>query len=87
LLGAQTQALQAVFTSQAQGSPEAWQLILQPKPGPVTQFMRQIHLNGGRYVERIRIEEGNGDVTTINLRNFTEGGTPSAEELARLDRR
>ena len=87
LLGAQTSALQDVFTSKAEGKLEAWQLTLQPKPSPVGQFMRQITLEGGRYVECIRIEEGNGDVTTISFRNSTEAAMPSAEELARLDSR
>lgn len=87
LLGAQTSALQDVFTSKAEGKLEAWQLTLQPKPGPVGQFMRQITLEGGRYVERIRIEEGNGDITIISFRNSTEATMPSAEEVARLDSR
>lgn len=80
LLGAQTGALKDLFAIAPEGSAEAWRLALTPKAGPVGQFMRRIDLAGGRHVDRIRIEEGNGDTTTISFRNTSEDDTPSAEE-------
>jgi hypothetical protein len=82
LLGAQTSAIADIFTTTPDGPPEAWRMTLTPKPGPLTQFMRQIQLAGGRYVERIVIEETNGDKTVIAFRNTSEHDSPSAEERA-----
>lgn len=84
LLGAQTDALKDMFTVAPEGSPDAWQLVLTPKPGPVGQYMRQIQLAGSRHVDKIRIEEGNGDATTISFRNTSESDSASAEERARF---
>ena len=82
LLGARTNALADYFTIASEGSPDAWQLVMTPKPGPLGQFMRQIQLAGGRHVERIRIEEANGDATAIVFRNIAEQDSPSPEERA-----
>jgi hypothetical protein len=84
LLGAQTDALKDIFTVAPEGSVDAWRLILTPKSGPVSQYMRQIQLAGGRYLDKIRIEESNGDATTISFRNTSEADAPSAEERARF---
>lgn len=84
LLGAQTDALKDIFTIAPEGSPEAWRMTLTPKQGPVGQFMRQVQLAGSRHLDRIRIEESNGDATTISFRNTTEADAPSAEERARF---
>lgn len=80
LLGAQTDALAGYFTIAAQGSPEAWRLVLTPRPGPLGQFMRQIQLAGARHVERIRIEEAGGDATVIAFRDIAEQDSLSAQE-------
>jgi outer membrane lipoprotein-sorting protein len=72
LLGAETDALAELFTVTSEGTLDAWRLTLTPKPGPVAQAMRGIRMNGSRHVERIRIEEANGDSTTLFFRNFRE---------------
>jgi len=72
LLGAQTEALAEIFTVAPEGTLDAWQLVLVPKPGPLAQAMREIRMSGGRHVERIRIEEANGDSTALVFRNTTE---------------
>ncbi|MGE5489797.1 MAG: LolA family protein [Actinomycetota bacterium] len=87
LLGAQTGVLKDIFAISGDGSADAWRLALTPKPGPVGQYMRQIQLAGGRHVDRIRIEEANGDSTTITFRNTAEDDAPSAEERARFGSR
>lgn len=87
LLGAQTGVLKDIFAIAADGSTDAWRLALTPKAGPVGQYMRQIQLAGGRHVDRIRIEEANGDSTTITFRNTAEDDAPSAEERARFGSR
>ncbi|MBP9713925.1 MAG: outer membrane lipoprotein carrier protein LolA [Sterolibacterium sp.] len=72
LLGAQTEALRELFTIAPEGSVDAWRLQLTPKPGPLAQAIKKIQLAGGRHVERIRIEEGNGDATTIAFSHTSE---------------
>lgn len=84
LLSGQTATLKEVFDLTMEGSLEAWQLVLTPKPGPLGQYLRQIQLQGGRYVDRIRIEEARGDTTTIRFRNNAEAEAPSPEERSRL---
>lgn len=82
LLGAQTSAVADIFTIAPEGTPDAWRMTLSPKPRPLSQFMRQIRLAGGRHVEHIDIEEANGDKTAIAFRNTSEHDSPSAEERA-----
>ena len=72
LLGAQTEALAELFTITPEGAIDAWHLTLVPKPGPIAQAMREIRMSGNRHVERIRIEEANGDSTTLVFRNLRE---------------
>jgi hypothetical protein len=84
LLGAQTSALAENFTVVPEGTPEAWRLALTPKPGPLGQFMKQIQLAGGRHVDRIRIEETNGDAMAISFRNTVEDDAPTPEERAQF---
>ena len=82
LLSANLDALADTFTVAQDGTPEAWRFVLTPKAGPVSQFMRRIRLTGSRYVDRIVIEETNGDTTTIVFRSFTEHNALTADERA-----
>lgn len=84
LLGAQAEALAEVFTITPDGTLDAWRLTLVPKPGPLTQAMREIRMSGSRHVERIRIEEANGDSTTLVFRNATEDRAPAPAERERF---
>lgn len=84
LLEAQTDALKDIFTVAPEGSVDSWRLTLTPKPGPVGQYMRQVQLIGGRHLDKIRIEESNGDATSISFRNTSEADAASAEERARF---
>ncbi len=72
LLSARVDALAELFTVTLEGTLDAWRLTLIPKPGPVAQSMREVRMNGGRHVERIRIEEANGDTVILVFHNFRE---------------
>jgi len=72
LLGAQTDTLAELFTVTPAGTLDAWFLTLTPKPGLLAQAMREVRMNGSRHVERIYIEEANGDSITLNFGNFRE---------------
>jgi hypothetical protein len=84
LLGAQPNAVSDLFSITATGTPAAWRMTLTPRSGPLSQYMGQIQLNGGRNVDKILIEEAGGDKTAIVFRNTTEDDAPSAEERALL---
>lgn len=84
LLGAQTGPLTELFTVDAENLSGRWRLILQPKPGPVAQYMKQILLEGDRHVERIRIDEANGDSTVIIFSNSVEDDALTSDELTKL---
>jgi hypothetical protein len=53
-------ALEGLFTVAGEGRPERWSVTLQPKP-QAAPFIKRIRLEGGRFVERIRIDEAGGD--------------------------
>lgn len=84
LLGAQTDALAESFSVTPEGSLDAWRLALVPKPGPLAQAMKEIRMSGGRHVERIRIEEANGDSSTLVFRNTTEDRVLAPAERERF---
>lgn len=84
LLGAQTGPLTELFTVGIDSSAGRWRLSLQPKPGPVAQYMKQIRLEGDRHVERIRIDEANGDSTVIIFSNPVEDDALTSDELTNL---
>jgi hypothetical protein len=48
------------FTVTGSGNPERWELVLRPKP-QTAAFLKRVQLNGGRSIERLRIEEPGGD--------------------------
>ena len=54
------QSLEGLFSVSGAGSPERWSVTLQPKP-QAAPFLKRIRLDGGRFVERIRIDEAGGD--------------------------
>jgi outer membrane lipoprotein-sorting protein len=81
LLGGQAKALADIFDATGSGDPErAWTLALTPRSPQVAQFIRRITLTGGKQVDSIRIEEGNGDNATIRFRHTGEARELSAEE-------
>jgi hypothetical protein len=46
--------------------------------------MREIRMSGGRHVERIRIEEANGDSSTLVFLNTTEDRALAPAERERF---
>lgn len=87
LLGAQAGPLNDLFTFDGELSGERWKLTLLPRPGPVAQYMKQVRLEGARHVERIRIDEANGDSTNIVFANPREDDNPTVDETALLGKR
>ena len=53
-------ALESYFTVTGQGRPERWEVTLLPRP-ETSAFIKRIRLDGGRCIDRIRIDEPAGD--------------------------
>ncbi len=87
LMSGDVKALSSRFDAKAQALPDnGWKLVLTPRPGPLTQAFASITLEGDRYVRRVTIVEGTGDVTRLQFSALSE--TPArldADEARRFD--
>ena len=54
------QQLEGLFAVSAQGRAGQWEVTLLPKP-QAAPFLKRIRLDGGRVIDRIRIDEAGGD--------------------------
>ena len=52
--------LEEFFTVTGKGTPQKWEVLLIPKP-QTAAFLKKVQLNGGRCIDRIRIDEAGGD--------------------------
>jgi hypothetical protein len=78
------QALDAWFTASGSGSPERWTVELMPRP-QAAAFVRRIRLDGGRCIDRVRLEEPGGDRMELQFQNQRLDLPLSADEAALLD--
>jgi len=60
LIQGDLKGLETFFTVTGSGTPQRWELVLLPRP-QAAAFLKRVQLNGGRVMERIRIEEAAGD--------------------------
>lgn len=63
------QALEADFILQLQGDAQQWQLQLLPKAVFLQQIFKVIEIHGGALVERIELQETQGDRTVMRMLN------------------
>ncbi|MEG3127983.1 outer membrane lipoprotein carrier protein LolA [Pantoea cypripedii] len=69
---------------QAQGK-DNWQLGLLPKAAPLNKIFNRIDLQGGAFLQQIRLDDKQGDKTEITLSDTrTEPGHLTDEERARF---
>ena len=64
LLQGRWSALDDYFTLRAEGNPERWKIILAPKP-QTASFIKGVQVAGGRFLERVHVEEAGGDTMDI----------------------
>ncbi len=81
VLSADTAVLRQYFDVSAHGDINNWQLSLQPRAGNLAQFMTGLELNGGRFVETIKVSEASGDATQMRFRNSRTAADLSEQEL------
>ena len=73
-------ALEEWFEADAKVAGEQWTLVLVPRQGPMSYFVKSVQLSGGEYLDSVRIVEENGDATQMQFRNQRGDRTPSEEE-------
>ena len=86
LFEADERALRENFTIDFQDKGDArWSLALTPKSAPLNKIFRRIDLSGETFLERIDLNDAQGDRTHIELSNTrTQPPQLSAEERARF---
>ena len=67
VLQGDSSGLQRDFELNLQGTAEHWQLQLNPRSLLLKQIFRRIDIAGGQYVERIELEESQGDSTVLRM--------------------
>ena len=80
VLSGDHQGLQENFQLSLSGNAEDWQLSLNPRSLLLQQVFRRINISGGALVERIELEETQGDSTLLRLTHSETAASLSAEE-------
>ena len=83
VLQGDSSGLQRDFELNLQGTAEHWQLQLNPRSLLLKQIFRRIDIAGGQYVERIELEESQGDSTV--LRMAASSGATALSDTERSD--
>jgi len=60
LLQGKWSALDDFFTMRGEGAADRWKIVLVPKP-QTAAFLTGVQVNGGRFIERIHVDEASGD--------------------------
>ena len=68
------------FDVQASGIAAQWNLHFTPRQSRVAQVLRDIQLDGGTYLQRIRIDMQDGTQTDIRMTDTRDAGPLSAQE-------
>jgi hypothetical protein len=77
-------ALDSLFTVTGGGTPRRWQVELLPRP-QAQSFVRRIRLDGGPFIDRVRVEEPAGDRMELTFSNQRVDLPLSPDEAALLD--
>jgi len=83
LVSANATALDNDFHVDAGVTGERWHIVLQPRQSQVAQRLKVIRVNGGDFVESVRIDEASGDTTQLQFRS-QRGAASLSEDERRL---
>jgi len=64
LLQGRWNALDDFFTLKGEGKPDRWKILLTPKP-QTAAFLKGVQVSGGRFIERIHVDEAKGDAMDL----------------------
>lgn len=80
MLGGQLDTVTRQFDVQASGSAAHWNLRFTPKQARVAQVLLSVQLDGGAFLQRIRIDMHDGTQTDIRMTDPRDAGPLSALE-------
>jgi outer membrane lipoprotein-sorting protein len=81
ILGGNTASLRSYFSVSGQGNREKWSIQLSPNQAQIKQFLSGLQLEGGEFLDRMRINETSGDSTLIVFSHTESIAEPDSAEL------
>ncbi|HEY4804875.1 MAG TPA: outer membrane lipoprotein carrier protein LolA [Paraburkholderia sp.] len=82
MLAGDLSALYSQFDVEARGTPSQWQMHLVPRQPQIAQSLRGIEMEGGDFLESLRITFANGDIT-----QYAFSGSTPVSALAPADQK
>jgi len=77
-------ALDSWFAASGSGTPQHWEVALQARP-QAANLVRRVRLEGGRFIDRIRLDEPGGDRTELDFTGQRADLPLTPEETRLLD--
>jgi outer membrane lipoprotein-sorting protein len=84
MLGGDLSALYSQFDVQAEGSAAQWRMQLTPNQPQIAQSIKGLQMNGGDYLQSLRITLANGDITKLDFAKSTALTEPTPAERSLL---
>ena len=84
MLGGDLSALYSQFDVQAEGSAARWRMRLTPNQPQLAQSIKRLEMDGGDYLQGLRITLANGDVTQLDFTKSEAVTAPTAAERSLL---
>lgn len=83
MLGGDLSALYSQFDVEAHGTPSQWRMRLVPRQPQIAQSLRAIEMEGGDYLQSLRITLANGDIMQYDFSGSAEVSelTPADQKL------
>ncbi|KAE8759685.1 MULTISPECIES: LolA family protein [Paraburkholderia] len=84
MLGGDLSALYSQFDVQAEGSAAQWRMQLTPNQPQIAQSIKVLQMNGGDYLQSLRITLANGDITKLDFAKSAAVTEPTPAERSLL---
>ena len=84
MLGGDLSALYSQFDVQAEGSAAQWRMQLTPNHPQIAQSIKGLQMNGGDYLQSLRITLANGDITKLDFAKSAAVSEPTSAERSLL---
>ncbi|NMM00401.1 outer membrane lipoprotein carrier protein LolA [Paraburkholderia sp. RP-4-7] len=84
MLGGDLSALYSQFDVEAEGSAAQWRMQLTPNQPQIAQSIKGLQMNGGDYLQSLRITLANGDITKLDFAKSAAVTEPTPAERSLL---
>ncbi|WP_120343481.1 outer membrane lipoprotein carrier protein LolA [Paraburkholderia fungorum] len=84
MLGGDLSALYSQFDVQAEGSAAQWRMQLTPNQPQIAQSIKGLQMDGGEYLQSLRITLANGDITKLDFAKSAAVTEPTPAERSLL---